>query len=72
MDEQFRVDIEPTARAGSKRIRGLQDDYQPQQFQGDVMTTNQPIELGKVSEETKEMGFVIQDSEVHTVGPLTA
>jgi hypothetical protein len=37
-----------------------------------VMTTNQPIELGKASEETKEMGFVIQDSEVHTVGPLTA
>jgi hypothetical protein len=33
------------------------------------MTTSQPIELGNVSEETKEMGILVQDSEFETKGP---
>jgi hypothetical protein len=36
------------------------------------MTTNQPIELGKVSEETKEMGLGPTDNLTTPIGPFNA
>lgn len=36
------------------------------------MTTNQPIDLGKVSEETKEVGHGPTDNDVTPIGPLPA
>jgi hypothetical protein len=36
------------------------------------MTTNQPIELGKVSEETKQIGSGPADNNVTPLGPFTA
>jgi hypothetical protein len=36
------------------------------------MTTNQPVELGKVSEETKEKGLGPIDNPGSPVGPFTA
>jgi hypothetical protein len=35
------------------------------------MTTNKPVELGKVSEETKEVGHGAPDSIGSPFGPLT-
>jgi hypothetical protein len=36
------------------------------------MTTNQPVELGKVSEETKESGPGPTDNDVTLIGPFPA
>ena len=36
------------------------------------MTTNQPIELGKVSEETKHTGMGPSDNNVTPLGPFGA
>jgi hypothetical protein len=36
------------------------------------MTSSKPIELGKVSEETKEMGPLIDDHPGSPNGPITA
>jgi hypothetical protein len=35
------------------------------------MTTNKPVELGKVSEETKEIGPGPADNPVNGLGPFT-
>jgi hypothetical protein len=36
------------------------------------MTTNKPVELGTVSEETKEVGLGPTDNDITPVGPLPA
>jgi len=36
------------------------------------MTTNKPIELGRVSEETKEVGPISEDNPGTHMGPFTA
>jgi len=36
------------------------------------MTTNKPVELGRVSEETKDIGLGPSDGPGHPSGPLTA
>jgi hypothetical protein len=67
--ERWGVDSKSALVAGSMGIRGLQANINCNQSKESFMTTSQPIELGKASEETKEMGFDVEDSLNHTIGP---
>jgi hypothetical protein len=68
----FAVDAFATAEQVEKATADGRAIFQLQIRKEIDMTTNKPVELGKASEETKEVGHGPTDNDVTPIGPLPA